>query len=173
MTVMSCLFQQNLKSHWANWSLAHITKLYHTGVGLPNFPHPIHLPNPFPTTPSSTYGNRDQDFYTTITYDELEHLESLQTKQQQRRPHQDHIADAGYSSTEYQAMVHTPICIKEALRIPDARAALEKEWKKLEDLGAWNYNTVKPRAEVEDRAYREGKTIHFGGAMDLCHIKHS
>jgi hypothetical protein len=89
------------------------------------------------------------------------------------RKHQDHIAEAGFASDAWFAMVHTPIPMKKALTIPDAKKAVNKEWKKLEELPAWDLTTVQPRAKVSAKAKREGKKIHFGSLMDMCHQKHS
>jgi hypothetical protein len=89
------------------------------------------------------------------------------------RPHQDHIASKGHSSEEWFSCVHTPVPISKALKIPDAKAALEKEWSKLDNKTAWDVSKVQPRAEVISRAKRLGKPVHFGSLMDLCHVKNS
>ena len=52
--------------------------------------------------------------------------------QSQSRPHQEHVAQKGQMSEEWYSFVHTPMPIPEALKIPDAQMALEKEWTKLE-----------------------------------------
>jgi hypothetical protein len=70
-------------------------------------------------------------------------------------------------------MVHTPVSIQKALQIPEARAALEKEWNKLETKRAWNTAKVRPKAEVIAESKRTGRPVHFGSLMDLCHIKNS
>ena len=49
------------------------------------------------------------------------------------REHQDHLADAGYVSEHWFALIHKQISIKEALKIPKAKGSLDKEWKKLWD----------------------------------------
>ncbi len=43
------------------------------------------------------------------------------------RQHQEHIALAGFVSSEWYALVHTPVPIPKALKIPKAKEAIEKE----------------------------------------------
>ena len=69
-------------------------------------------------------------------------------------------------------MIHKQVPIREAMRIPDARKALDKEWSKLQDeLKAWDLSLVRPRRDVMLEAERLGRKCHFGTLMDLCHIK--
>ena len=70
-------------------------------------------------------------------------------------------------------MVHTPVPIQEAMKIPDARAAIDKEWDKLEQRQAWVLKGVREKSEVAAEAKKTGSTGHFGNLMALCHIKHS
>ena len=72
---------------------------------------------------------------------------------------------------EWFAMVHMPIPMKKALEIPMAKQAVDKEWKALEDLPAWDLSRVRPRAEVVAEAKKLKKSVHFGSLMDLCHEK--
>ena len=67
------------------------------------------------------------------------------------RAHQDHIADAGFVSDHWFALIHTPIPIKEALRNPVAKKALAREWEKLDSMKAFRKGTVRPRTEVEKK----------------------
>ena len=70
--------------------------------------------------------------------------------------------------------MHTPVDVGKAQKIPKAKAAIQKEWHKLGvQKRAWDVDAVRPRAEVEAEAIREGKTVHFGSLSSLCHIKHS
>ena len=48
--------------------------------------------------------------------------------------------------------VHEPIAIKDALRIPEAKQALDKEWAKLVKQGAWDPSMVKEYADVKNEA---------------------
>ena len=85
----------------------------------------------------------------------------------QGRQHQDRISPKGYASETYFGLVHTPIPLKKALKIPKAREAIDAEWAKLESRPAWDLNGVRPKAEV----HRMKKTAHFGTLMALCYKK--
>ena len=77
------------------------------------------------------------------------------------RDHDDHFADIGYASMAYVGLVHTPVPMYKAMKIPEARAAMEKERKKLDDKKAWDFNKVQSKAAVKARAQRERKTMHL------------
>ena len=100
-------------------------------------------------------------------------LKSKNGKWRATRPHQAHFTEAGGQSEAFLAMVHKPIPITQALKIPEAKAALEKEWKKLEGINSWDVKGVQPRQKVIDRARKSGITIHFGNIMPLCHQKNA
>ena len=68
------------------------------------------------------------------------------------RNHEDSEAQAGYASDTYFALVHTPVDISKAMKIPKARTALNKEWSKLQDqLKAWDLSSVCERSQVIER----------------------
>ena len=69
-------------------------------------------------------------------------------KRKINREHQDRDAPAGFVSHDWVALVHTPFPISEAMRIPGATEALNKEWTKLETRQAWLVNTVREKADV-------------------------
>ena len=46
------------------------------------------------------------------------------------KPHQDHITAKGMNSVTRYSLVHKFIPIPQAFKIPDAKAAVEKEWEK-------------------------------------------
>ena len=52
--------------------------------------------------------------------------------------HQDHIAGKGEKSLQHYNLVHKFIPMPQAMKIPAAKAALDKEWEKLEKISAWN-----------------------------------
>ena len=58
-----------------------------------------------------------------------------------------------------------------AMKIPDAQAAADKEWEKLEKSPAWQITKVKSKREVIQEAQREQRTVHFATLMDICHLK--
>ena len=59
----------------------------------------------------------------------------------------------------------------EAMKIPDAKAAVEKE--KLEKIRAWQLTKVRNKNEVIEEARNKGRKVHFASLMDLCHLKNS
>ena len=48
-----------------------------------------------------------------------------------------------------------------AMRIPAAKAAVDKEWEKLEKIPAWDKTQVRNKSEVIDEARKEGRQGHF------------
>ena len=52
--------------------------------------------------------------------------------------HEDHIAGKGENSLQHYNLVHKFILIPQAMKIPAAKAAMDKEWEKLEKISAWN-----------------------------------
>ena len=52
----------------------------------------------------------------------------------------------------------------EAMKILDAKAAVDKEWDKLEKLPAWQLTKVQSKKEVILEAQREQRTVHFSNA---------
>ena len=61
----------------------------------------------------------------------------------------------------------------QAMKIPAAKAAVDKEWEKLEKISAWNLTKVRSKKEVIDEARASGATVHFASLMDICHLKNA
>ena len=59
------------------------------------------------------------------------------------------------------------------MKIPAAKAAVDKEWEKLEKISAWNLTKVKSKKKVIDEARTSGATFHFASLMDICHLKNA
>ena len=59
------------------------------------------------------------------------------------------------------------------MKIPSAKAAVDKEWEKLEKIPAWNKRKVRNKSDVIDKARKEGRKVHFASLMDLCHLKNA
>ena len=57
--------------------------------------------------------------------------------------HEDHIAGKGENSLQHYNLVHKFIPMPQAMKIPAAKAAVDKEWEKLEKFSAWNLAKVK------------------------------
>ena len=77
--------------------------------------------------------------------------------------HEDHIAGKGENSLKP---------MPQAMKILAAKAAVDKEWEKLEKkFSAWNLTKVKSKKQVIDEAKTSGATVHFASLMDMCHLK--
>ena len=87
--------------------------------------------------------------------------------------HELKIKDKFHCNHEWFANVHAPISIPQAMKIPKAKAALDKEWNKLESKQTWLTETVRAKKDVMAECKRIGKRAHFGSLMDLCEKKNS
>ena len=57
--------------------------------------------------------------------------------------HEDHIPGKGYNSLSHCNLVRKFVPMPQEMKIPDAKAAVDKEWKKLETIPAWQLDKVK------------------------------
>ena len=87
--------------------------------------------------------------------------------------HEDHIAGKGENSLQHYNLVHKFIPMPQAMKIPAAKAVVNKEWEKLEKFSAWNLPKVKSKKQVIDEARTAGATVHFASLMDMCHLKNA
>ena len=82
--------------------------------------------------------------------------------------HEDHIAGKGENSLQHYNLVHKFIPMPQAMKIPAAKAAVDKEWEKLEKNSAWNLTKVRSKKkEVIDEARTSGAKVHFASLMDI------
>ena len=58
------------------------------------------------------------------------------------------------------------------MEISGAKAAVDKEWKKLESIPAWQLDKVKSKKEVILEAQRDKTKVHFASLMD-SHLKNA
>ena len=87
--------------------------------------------------------------------------------------HEDHIAGKGENSLQHYNLVHKFIPMPQAMKIPAAKAAVDKECEKLETISAWNLTKDRSKKEVIDEARTSGTTVHFASLMDICHLKNA
>ena len=87
--------------------------------------------------------------------------------------HEDHIAGKGSDSLQHYNLVHKFIPMPQAMKIPAAKAAVDKEWEKLEKIPAWNLTKVRSKKEVIDEARTKGKKVHVASLMDICLLKNA
>ena len=59
------------------------------------------------------------------------------------------------------------------MKIPDAIAAVDKGWGKLETIPEWAVGKVKSKKEVILEAQRDRKKVHIAALMDICHLNNA
>ena len=87
--------------------------------------------------------------------------------------HEDHTAGKGEHSLQHYNLVHKFIPMPQAMKIPAAKAAVDKEWEKLEKISAWNLTKVRSKKQVIDEARTAGAAVHFASLTDICHLKNA
>ena len=87
--------------------------------------------------------------------------------------HQDHIAGKGENSLQHFNLVHKFIPMPQAMKIPAAKAAVDKDCEKLKKISAWNLTKVRSKKEVIDEARTAGAEVHFASLVDICHLKNA
>ena len=90
-----------------------------------------------------------------------------------RNIHEDHIAGKGDNSLQHHNLVHKFMPMQKAMKIRDAKAAVEKEWEKLEKISAWNLAKVRNKSDVINEARHKDVKVHFASLMVLCHLKNA
>ena len=63
--------------------------------------------------------------------------------------------------------------MSQAMKILAAKAAVDKEWEKLEKISAWALTKVRSKKQVIEEARTSGATVHFASLMDICHLKNA
>ena len=67
-----------------------------------------------------------------------------------------------YSTTTWFKFIPMP----QAMKIPAAKAAVDKEREKLEKISAWNLTKVKSKKSVIEEARTSGATVHFASLIN-------
>ena len=103
----------------------------------------------------------------------LEASESTRMRMEESLPnyHEDHVAGNVDNSLQHYNLVHKFILMPQAMKIPAAKAAVDKEWEKLEKISAWNLTKVRSKKQVISEARTKGIKVHFASLMDICHLK--
>ena len=94
-------------------------------------------------------------------------------KNHYRNYHEDRIAGKGHNSLQHYNLVHKFIPMPQAMKIPAAKAAVDREWEKFEKIPAWDLTKVRNKSDVIDEARKEGRKVHFASLMDICHLKNA
>ena len=102
----------------------------------------------------------------------LEASQSTRMRMEESLPkdHEDHIAGRGDNSLQHYNLVHKFIPMPQAMKIPAAKAAVVKEWEKLEKIPAWDLTKVRNKSEVVEEARTKGAKVPFASLMDICHV---
>ena len=87
--------------------------------------------------------------------------------------HEDHVAGKGYNPMTHHNFVHKFIPMPQAMKTPDAKAAVDKGWKKLDTISTWQLDKVKSKTEVILKAQKDKQKVHFATLMDICHLKNA
>ena len=105
----------------------------------------------------------------------LEASESARLRMGESLPnhHEDDIAGKGDNYLQHYNLVHKLIPLPQAMKIPAAKAAVDKEWEKLEKISAWILTKVRSKKEVIDEARTKGAKVHFASLMDICLLKNA
>ena len=61
----------------------------------------------------------------------------------------------------------------QVMKFPDAKAAVDKEWKKLETIPTWQLEKVRSKKEVNKEAQNNKNKVYFASWMDTCHLKNA
>ena len=105
----------------------------------------------------------------------LEASESTRLRMEESLPnhHEDLFAGKVDNSLQHINLVHKFIPMPQAMKIPEAQAAVDKEWEKLEKIPAWDLTKVRSKSEVIEEARTKGIKVHFASLMDICHLKNA
>ena len=78
----------------------------------------------------------------------VEPLESTRKRLERTLPkdHEDRIAGKEFNSLSHHNLAQKFISMDRAMKIPNAKAAVDKEWEKLEKLPAWQMTKVKSKS---------------------------
>ena len=85
------------------------------------------------------------------------------------------IVEASESTRKrMEGSLHKFIPLPQAIKKNKMRkAAVDKEWEKLEKIPAWQLMKVRNKNEVIAEARNKGNIVHAASLMDLCHLKSS
>ena len=75
-------------------------------------------------------------------------------KRLNKKDREGHVVERWFNSLSHHKFVQKPTPILQAMRIPGVKAAVDKEWEKLEKLPAWHVMKVKSNNEVVEEAHK-------------------
>ena len=86
--------------------------------------------------------------------------------------HEDHIPSKGFTSMTHYNLVRKFIPMPQAMKILDAKAAVDKEWKKARDNSS-NWRKSRARRRLFTKHKQTKKKVHFATLMDICDLKNA
>ena len=89
------------------------------------------------------------------------------------KDHEDHVAGKRYNSLTHCKLVHKLIPMPQAMKVPDAKEAGGKKWKKLEAIPAWQLYKINSKKQVILETQRDKQKVHFATLMDIYHLKNA
>ena len=87
------------------------------------------------------------------------------------KPHEERIPPTRMGHSDGYNLLHKPI--HDWRNRLDAKAAVEKEFVKLEKIPAWSVNDVQERSKVKRDSEKSGIPVHFAELMALCFLKNA
>ena len=75
--------------------------------------------------------------------------------------HENRVAGEGDNSVQHYNLVHKFNPMPQAMKIPAAKAAEDKEWEKFDKIPARDLTKVRSKKEVIDEARTKGTKVHF------------
>ena len=75
--------------------------------------------------------------------------------------HEDHIAGKRDNPLHHYNLEHKFILLPQAMNIPAAKDAVDKEWGKLQKNYVWNLAKVRNNSDVIEDAGHKGVKVHF------------
>ena len=90
---------------------------------------------------------------------------------QPTKPHEERTPPTGMRHSGVYGFLHKPI--NDWRNRPEAKAAVEKEFVKLEQIPAWNVKDVQERSKVKKDSDKSGIPVHFAELMALCFLKNA
>ena len=92
----------------------------------------------------------------------------LRTGESPPKYHEDHVAGKGDNSLQHYNLVLKFIPMLQAMKIPAAKAAVDKELENLEKISAWNLTKVRSKKEVIDDARNAAvKIVNLETIIDM------
>ena len=74
------------------------------------------------------------------------------------------------NSPHHYNLVHKFIPMPQAMKIPAAKAVVDREWEKLEKIPAWDLTKIRSKKEVIDEAGTKSAKVHFASSFEECQL---